>query len=122
MKAKLKKMKSLTIVTGAVFCPNPKADKNNTQLYTQMNEDAYAKIIQHVNQENLALISTKLPPSNDFNGYTLWKLLKSQYAGSDLTSRMTALKTFLALEYSTFKTSLHQFARPTRIYLSWILS
>lgn len=103
MKAKLHKMKSLTIVTGAVVCPDPKEDKNNAKLYTQLNENAYAEIIQHLNQENLALVSTKLPQSNKFNGYALWQLLKSQYAGSNLTSRTTALKTFLALEYSSFK-------------------
>jgi hypothetical protein len=106
MKAKLHKMKSLTIVTGAVVCPDPKDDKVNAALYTQLNEDAYAEIIQHLNQENLALVSTKLPSKDEFNGYALWQLLKAQYAGSDLTSRTTALKTFLALEYDTFKTFL----------------
>ncbi|PLW47327.1 hypothetical protein PCASD_02606 [Puccinia coronata f. sp. avenae] len=86
MKAKLHKLKSLTVVTGAVVCPNPKANKANAELYTQLNKDAYTEIILHLNQENLALVSTKLPPKDEFNGYALWQLLKSQYAGSDLTS------------------------------------
>jgi hypothetical protein len=103
MKAKLHKMKALNIVTGAVACPDPKKDKPNAQLYTKLNEDAYAEIVQHLNQENLALVSTTLPTSDEFNGYALWQLLKTQYAGNNLTSRTTALKTFLSLEFSTFK-------------------
>jgi hypothetical protein len=106
MKAKLHKLKSLTIVTGAVVCPDPKNNKVNAELYTQLNEDAYAEIIQHLNQENLAIVSTKLPPKDEFNGYALWQLLKAQYAGKNLTSQTTALKTFLALEYDTFKSFL----------------
>ncbi|EFP76335.1 uncharacterized protein PGTG_02776 [Puccinia graminis f. sp. tritici CRL 75-36-700-3] len=54
MKAKLHKAKSLTIVTGEHTCPDPKEDKENTRLYVKLNEDAYAEIVQHHNQEILA--------------------------------------------------------------------
>jgi hypothetical protein len=104
MKAKLHKLKSLNIVTGAVVCPNPKANKANAQLYSQLNEDAYAEIIQHLNQENLELVSTNLPAKDEFNGYALWQLLKAQYSGNNLTSQTTALKTFLVLKYDNPKT------------------
>ncbi|EFP77506.2 uncharacterized protein PGTG_03462 [Puccinia graminis f. sp. tritici CRL 75-36-700-3] len=106
MKAKLHKAKSLTIVTGEHTCPDPKEDKENDRLYVELNEDAYAEIVQHLNQEILAYVSTTLPETEKFNGYKLWQLLKQKYAGSDLTSRTTALNKFLAIEYESFSTFL----------------
>ncbi|KNZ46720.1 hypothetical protein VP01_7006g1 [Puccinia sorghi] len=106
MKANVYKTKSLSIVTGAVSCPDPKKDKDNSRLFAKMNEDAYVKIIQHISQNVLALVSSMLPPSNKFDGYSLWQLLKSKYAGNDLTSQTTALKLFLSLKFNNFKTFL----------------
>jgi hypothetical protein len=106
MKAKLHKAKSLTIVTGAHTCPDPKEDKENARLYVKLNEDAYAEIVQHLNQEILAYVSSTLPEADEFNGYKLWQLLKQKYAGNDLTSRTTALKKFLAIEYDLFSSFL----------------
>ena len=109
MKAKLHKMKVLNIVTGAIACPDPEKDKPNAQLYQKYNEDAYVEIIQHLDQDVLALVSTSLPPTDKFNGLALWTLLKEKFAGNDLTSRTTALKSFLSLEFDTFKTFLSSF-------------
>ncbi|EFP93654.1 uncharacterized protein PGTG_19603 [Puccinia graminis f. sp. tritici CRL 75-36-700-3] len=76
MKAKLHKAKLLTIFTGIHTCPDPETDKENTKLYVKLNKDVYAKIIQHLNQEILAYVSSTLPKVNEFNGYKLWQLLK----------------------------------------------
>ncbi|PLW43384.1 hypothetical protein PCANC_13209 [Puccinia coronata f. sp. avenae] len=102
MKAKLHKIKALTIVTGAFHCPNPEKDKPNAQLYVKLNEDAYAKIVQHLSQEVLAYVSYVMPKSDKFNGLALWTVLKNKFAGNDLTSRTTALKKFLAVDYDSF--------------------
>jgi hypothetical protein len=106
MKAKLHKIKVLTIVTGAVHCPDPEKDKPNAQLYVKLNEDAYAKIVQHLSQEVLAYVSSVMPKSDEFNGLALWTILKNKFAGNDLTSRTTALKKFLAVEYNSFSAFL----------------
>jgi hypothetical protein len=106
MKAKLHKAKSLTIVTGTHTCPDPEKDKDNARLYIKLNEDAYAEIVQHLNQEILAFVSSTLPKIDEFNGCKLWQLLKQKYAGSNLTSRTTALKKYLAIEYDSFSTFL----------------
>jgi len=103
MKAKLHKMNVLKIVTGAIVCPDPEKDKENARLYVKLNEEAYVEIIQHIGQEVLGLVSSTLSPAEEFNGCALWKLLKNQYAGNDLTSRTTALKNFLSLEFDIFK-------------------
>ncbi|EFP84519.1 uncharacterized protein PGTG_10239 [Puccinia graminis f. sp. tritici CRL 75-36-700-3] len=87
MKAKLHKAKSLTIVTG---------------IHTY----AYAEIVQHLNQEVLAYVSSTQTETDEFNGYKLWQLLKQKYAGNDLTSRTTALKKYLAVEYDSFSAFL----------------
>ncbi|EFP75601.1 uncharacterized protein PGTG_00932 [Puccinia graminis f. sp. tritici CRL 75-36-700-3] len=102
MKAKLHKAKSLTIVTRIHTCPDPEMDKENTKLYVKLNEDDYAKIVQHHNQEILAYVSSTLPKTNKFNSYKLWQLLKQKYAGNNLTSRTTSLKKYLAIEYDLF--------------------
>jgi hypothetical protein len=66
----------------------------------------YAEIVQHLNQEILAYVSSTLLEADEFNGYKLWQLLKQKYAGNDLTSRTTALKKFLAIEYDSFSSFL----------------
>ncbi|EFP88732.2 uncharacterized protein PGTG_14698 [Puccinia graminis f. sp. tritici CRL 75-36-700-3] len=106
MKAKLHKAKSLTIVTGIHTCPDPEKDKENAKLYVKLNEDAYAEIVQHLNQEVLAYVSSTQTETDEFNGYKLWQLLKQKYAGNDLTSRTTALKKYLAVEYDSFSAFL----------------
>jgi len=106
MKAKLHKMKVLNIVNGAIARPDPEKDKPNAQLFDKLNEEAYVEIIQHIGQDVLAFVSTTLPPSDEFNGLALWRLLKEKFAGNDLTSRTTALKTFLSLEFNHFSSFL----------------
>jgi len=106
MKAKLHKNKSLQVVNGSVACPDPEKDKENFRLYAKLNEDAYIEIIQHLNQEVLAYVSTTLVEADEFNGLKLWQLLKSKFAGNDLTSKTTALKRFLAIEFSPLPTFL----------------
>jgi hypothetical protein len=59
-----------------------------------------------LNQEILAYVSSTLPETDEFNGYKLWQLLKQKYAGNDLTSRTTALKKYLAIEYDSFSSFL----------------
>ncbi|EFP76654.2 uncharacterized protein PGTG_02115 [Puccinia graminis f. sp. tritici CRL 75-36-700-3] len=68
IKAKLYKLKALNIVTGAVTCPDFETDKDNFKLYNKLNEDAYAKIVQYLNQEVLAYVSSALPTTNKFKG------------------------------------------------------
>jgi len=106
MKAKLHKNKSLQVVNGSVACPDPEKDKENFRLYAKLNEDAYIEIIQHLNQEVLAYVSTTLVEADEFNGLKLWQLLKSKYAGNDLTSKTTALKKFLAVDFSSLPSFL----------------
>ena len=59
MRAKLHKMKVLNIFSGAIINLDPKKDKENTCLYEKFNEDAYIEMIQHLNQEVLALALQK---------------------------------------------------------------
>ncbi|EFP93214.1 uncharacterized protein PGTG_19453 [Puccinia graminis f. sp. tritici CRL 75-36-700-3] len=106
IKAKLYKLKALNIVTGAVTCPDSETDKDNFKLYNKLNEDAYAEIVQYLNQEVLAYVSSALPTTDKFNGYKLWQLLRSKFAGNDLTSKTTALKKFLAVDYDSFSSFL----------------
>ncbi|EFP78782.2 uncharacterized protein PGTG_04738 [Puccinia graminis f. sp. tritici CRL 75-36-700-3] len=106
MEAKLYKLKTLNIVTGAATCPDPKKDKDNFKLYNKLNKDAYTEIVQYLNQEVLAYVSSALPTTDKFNGYKLWQLLKANFAGNDLTSKTTALKKFLAVDYDSFSSFL----------------
>jgi hypothetical protein len=106
IKAKLHKLKALQVVNGSVHCPDPKKDKANAQLYVKLNEDGYAKIVQHLSQEVLAYVSTTLPESSEFNGQALWTLLKTKYARNDFTSRTTALKKYLSVDYASFTSFL----------------
>ncbi|KNZ61201.1 hypothetical protein VP01_14371g1, partial [Puccinia sorghi] len=106
IEAKLYKIKALNIVTGAVSCPDPEKDKENARLYVKLNKDAYAEIVQHLSPEVLAFVSSTLPPDEKFNGYKLWQLLKAKFAGDDITSKTTALKKYLAIEYESFSTFL----------------
>ena len=103
MKANLHHMKVLSIVNGAVGHPDYEKYKPNAQLYNKLNEEAYVEIIQNISQEVHTLVSSTLPLSDKFNGCALWKLLKSEYAGNNLTARTTALKGFLSLKYTGFK-------------------
>ncbi|KNZ54341.1 hypothetical protein VP01_2972g3 [Puccinia sorghi] len=109
IEAKLYKTKSLNIVTGAVACPDPEKDKENARLYVKLNEEAYAEIVQHLSPEVLAYVSSSLPTTDKFDGYKLWQLLKTKFAGDDITSKTTALKKFLAVEYESrsFSRTLH---------------
>jgi hypothetical protein len=106
MEAKLYKLKALNIVTGAATCPDPEKDKDNFKLYNKLNEDAYAEIVQYLNQEVLAYVSSALPTTDKFNGFKIWQLLKAKFAGDDLTSKTTALKKFLAVDYDSFSSFL----------------
>ncbi|KNZ53670.1 hypothetical protein VP01_316g10 [Puccinia sorghi] len=106
IEAKLYKIKALNIVTGTVSCPDPEKDKDNARLFVKLNEDAYAEIVQHLSPDVLAYVSSTLPTADKFNGYKLWQLLKAKFAGDDLTSKTTALKKFLAVEYESFSTFL----------------
>ncbi|OAV92412.1 hypothetical protein PTTG_06132 [Puccinia triticina 1-1 BBBD Race 1] len=92
IEAKLHKLKYLNVVNNTVAIPDPEKDKDNFKLYVKYNKDAYAEIIQLLSQEVLAY----------FNGQKLWSLLKSKYAGDDLTAKTTALKQFLAVDYNNF--------------------
>ncbi|OAV89800.1 hypothetical protein PTTG_03331, partial [Puccinia triticina 1-1 BBBD Race 1] len=102
IEAKLHKLKYLTVVNGTVAMPNPEKDKDNFKLYVKYNKDAYAEIIQLLSQEVLAYVSLSLPEADKFNGHKLWQLLKAKFAGDDLTSRTTALKEFMVIEYKSF--------------------
>ncbi|KNZ57462.1 hypothetical protein VP01_2152g11 [Puccinia sorghi] len=106
MEAKLYKIKALTIVTGAIACPDPEKDKENSCLYVKINKEAYAEIVQHLSPEVLAYVSSLLPTADKFDGF--WQLLKAKFTGNDLTSKTTALKKFLTVEYESFATFLPQ--------------
>ncbi|KAA1126587.1 hypothetical protein PGTUg99_050016 [Puccinia graminis f. sp. tritici] len=47
-------------------------------------------------------VSLALPTIEKFNGYKIWQLLKAKFAGDNLTSKTTALKKFLAVDYDLF--------------------
>lgn len=58
-------------------------------------------MFKNLDTDNLALVSTTLPPNKRFNGRAVWKLLQTKYAGNDLAARSAALDIFLDLEFST---------------------
>ncbi|EFP84695.1 uncharacterized protein PGTG_10854 [Puccinia graminis f. sp. tritici CRL 75-36-700-3] len=99
MEAKLFRSKLLDILEGQVE-PEEKEKEN----WMKLNNDAYAEIIAYIGQEVLGFVSSALPATPRFNGRGLWKLLKSQYAGDDLTSQTTALDQFLHLSFSSITT------------------
>ncbi|OAV93182.1 hypothetical protein PTTG_27379 [Puccinia triticina 1-1 BBBD Race 1] len=102
IEARLHKMQVLNIVTGLVSAPDPEKDKDTAKLYIKLNGNAYAEIVSYLSQEVLAYVSASLPITDKFNGIKLWQLLKSKFAGDDLTAKTTALKKFLAIEYDSF--------------------
>ncbi|OAV95435.1 hypothetical protein PTTG_03508 [Puccinia triticina 1-1 BBBD Race 1] len=55
----------------------------------------------------LAYVSSSLPEANKFNGNKLWTLLKSKYAGDDLTAKTTPLKQSLVEMKPTDVSYLH---------------
>jgi hypothetical protein len=99
MEAKLFRSKLLDILEGQV-----EPDEKEIANWTKRNNDAYAEIISYIGQEVLGFVSSALPATPRFNGRGLWKLLKSQYAGDDLTSQTTALDQFLHLSFSSITT------------------
>ncbi|EFP84412.1 uncharacterized protein PGTG_10132 [Puccinia graminis f. sp. tritici CRL 75-36-700-3] len=92
MEAKLFRSKLLDILEG-----QEEPDEKEKESWIKRNNDAYAEIITYISQEVLGFVSSALPATPRFNGRGLWKLLKSQYAGDDLTSQTTALDQFLHL-------------------------
>ncbi|EFP88362.1 uncharacterized protein PGTG_14446 [Puccinia graminis f. sp. tritici CRL 75-36-700-3] len=99
MEARLFRLKLLDILEGQV-----EPDEKEQEKWTKLNNDAYAEIIAYIGQEVLGFVSSALPATPRFNGRGLWKLLKSQYAGDDLTSQTTALDQFLHLGFSSIAT------------------
>ncbi|EFP81872.1 uncharacterized protein PGTG_08121 [Puccinia graminis f. sp. tritici CRL 75-36-700-3] len=69
--------------------------------WNKLNNTAYSEIIGYIGQEVLGFVSSALPSTPRFNGQGLWKLLKAQYAGDDLTLQTTALDQFLHLDFSS---------------------
>ncbi|KNZ56714.1 hypothetical protein VP01_2338g3 [Puccinia sorghi] len=59
----------------------------NKTNYIQLNEDAYAKIIDCLDPEVINFVSATMPTSDCFNGYALWQLLRKKYTGTDLTTQ-----------------------------------
>ncbi|EFP78584.1 uncharacterized protein PGTG_04540 [Puccinia graminis f. sp. tritici CRL 75-36-700-3] len=99
MEARLFRLKLLDILEGQV-----EPDEKEQEKWTKLNNDAYAEIIAYIGQEVLGFVSSALPTTPRFNGRGLWKLLKSQYAGDDLTSQTTGLDQFLHLSFSSIAT------------------
>jgi hypothetical protein len=99
MEARLFKLKLLNIVESEV-----EPDKKDKESWIKRNNNVYAEIIAYIGQEVLGFVSSALPPTPRFNGHGIWKLLKSQYAGDDLTSQTTALDQFLHLSFSSIAT------------------
>ncbi|KAA1089602.1 hypothetical protein PGT21_024586 [Puccinia graminis f. sp. tritici] len=99
MEAKLFRSKLLDILEG-----QEEPDEKEKESWIKQNNDAYAEIITYIGQEVLGFVSSALPATPRFNGRGLWKLLKSQYAGNDLTSQTTALDQFLHLSFSCIAT------------------
>ncbi|EFP82802.1 uncharacterized protein PGTG_08998 [Puccinia graminis f. sp. tritici CRL 75-36-700-3] len=122
MEAKLYKLKALNIATGTATCPDPKKDKDNFKLCNKLNEDAYAEIVQYLNQEVLAYVSSALPTTDKFNGFKIWQLLKAKFAGDDLTSKTTALKKFLAVDYDSFSSFLPLIRAANQKIVLWCLA
>ncbi|EFP74398.1 uncharacterized protein PGTG_00354 [Puccinia graminis f. sp. tritici CRL 75-36-700-3] len=99
MEARLFRLKLLNIVKSEV-----EPDEKEKESWMKLNNDAYAEIIAYIGQEVLGFVSSALPVTPRFNGRGIWKLLKSQYAGDDLTSQTTALDQFLHLSFSSIAT------------------
>ncbi|KAI7962129.1 hypothetical protein MJO28_000223 [Puccinia striiformis f. sp. tritici] len=98
MEAKLEDLEALEIVTGVLQIKD-KTSAEDVARITKLNRKAYSKIVQNLDSDNLALVSTTLPITDKFNGRALWTLLLNKYAGSDLVARSAALDLFLDLEY-----------------------
>ncbi|KNE91267.1 hypothetical protein PSTG_15292 [Puccinia striiformis f. sp. tritici PST-78] len=56
-------------------------------------------LIQNLDVNNLALVSTTMPITDHFDGRKLWNLLKNKYAGNNRVAQSTALDTFLDIEF-----------------------
>lgn len=100
MEAKLEDIDALDVVTGRLT--KDQIEKENDKiLFAKRNRKAYSLIVQNLDADNLALVSTTLPPNERFNGRAVWKLLQTKYAGNDLAARLAALDGFLDIEFST---------------------
>ncbi|KAA1068520.1 hypothetical protein PGTUg99_050070 [Puccinia graminis f. sp. tritici] len=98
MSAKLEDIGIRTYVCGALKT-DEKTPAEELARLEKLNMKAYSMIIQNLDSENLALVSTTLPSTNHFNGKALWSLLRKKYAGSDLVARSAALDHFLDIEF-----------------------
>ncbi|KNZ56991.1 hypothetical protein VP01_2269g4 [Puccinia sorghi] len=106
MEAKLHKIRALDIVTGKIPLPSDDQKPDDKTAYTRLNEDAYAEIVDCLDPEVINYVSATMSASDRFNGYVLWQLLKTKYAGTDLTSRSVALDHFLNVTFSSINTFL----------------
>ncbi|EHS63373.1 uncharacterized protein PGTG_21548 [Puccinia graminis f. sp. tritici CRL 75-36-700-3] len=97
MEARLFKLNLLDIVENKVETKT----EDDKVAWNKLNNTAYSEIIAYIGQEVLGFVSSALPSTPRFNGQGLWKLLKAQYAGDDLTSQTTALDQFLHLDFSS---------------------
>ncbi|KAI7932959.1 hypothetical protein MJO28_017938 [Puccinia striiformis f. sp. tritici] len=66
----------------------------NKAAILDLSEKAYHSVIVHLAPEVLAYVSSAYSSPTRLNGYALWHLLKSHYAGGDLASQTTALAKF----------------------------
>ncbi|POV97064.1 hypothetical protein PSHT_14748 [Puccinia striiformis] len=67
----------------------------------ELSAKAYHLVIVHLGPEVLAYVSSVYSSPTRFNGYALWHLLKSHYAGGDLASQTTALAKFNHLAFTS---------------------
>ncbi|KAH9452145.1 hypothetical protein MJO28_009004 [Puccinia striiformis f. sp. tritici] len=96
--AKLEDLGIRLFVTGILKLEKDTPAEELARL-SQLNVKAYSMIIQNLDPDNLALVTTTMPEIDQFDGHKLWNLLKNKYAGNDRVSRSTALDTFLDIEF-----------------------
>jgi len=100
MEAKLHKIRALDIVTGKTPPPPDELVEDKTN-YTNLNEDAYAEIVDCLDPEVINFVSATMSTTDRFNGFVLWQLLRNKYAGTDLTARSVALDVFLNVKFAS---------------------
>ncbi|KAH9456232.1 hypothetical protein MJO28_006260 [Puccinia striiformis f. sp. tritici] len=109
IEAKLDDIGAYQIVSGissAPELPNPETEEDlltiekELKTYNDLNRKGYNLIIQHLDIDNLDLVSTVLPIEHKFNGKALWKLLRKEY---DTPNYPEQVKVFAEFHAITFK-------------------
>ncbi|KNE89127.1 hypothetical protein PSTG_17413 [Puccinia striiformis f. sp. tritici PST-78] len=97
MQSKLQVIDVLSTLEGPIIT-KPEKEKDT---FMEISEKAYHLIISYIGQEVLAFITSAYSSQTRFNGYHLWQLLRSKYAGGNIASQTTALAKWNNLAFTS---------------------